>query len=193
MSSRIPLRLPLAPRAGGEAQPVIDDQIAARHPQDGWQLADPLPIGTGSRRRLRGLIEALLPPPPAPRPEGIEERIAQHMLKVLRYFPRIVGTVGFPLLLFVLEWSPLWYRLRPRRLSRLPAAEASALLARLARSRLEPLRLLLLGPKALVLSSYFDQDEVHRALDYDPRPFVAERIALRERLRQGPAFAKGTP
>jgi hypothetical protein len=189
MSRRPPLRLPLAPRADGESNQA--DPTGARHPDDGWRLAEPWPLGKASRRRLRALVAALLPPPPAPRPADIEDRIVEHMLRVMRYFPRVMAAVGFPLLLFVLEWAPLWYRLRPRRLSALPVADASALLARLATSRFEPLRLLLLAPKALVLSTYFDQDEVHRALDYEPRAFYGDRRALREELR--PILRKAAP
>jgi hypothetical protein len=187
--SRRPLRLPLAPGAEGESSNLPPG--GGRHPQDGWRLADPLPMGKGSRKRLGALVKALLPPPPAPRPAGMEDRIVEHVLRVIRYFPRIVGAVALPVLLLVLEWSPLWYRGRPRRLSGLPAAEASALLARLATSRFEPLRLLLLVPKALVLSTYFDQDEVHHALHYEPRAFVGDRQALRDELR--PSLRKATP
>jgi hypothetical protein len=186
MSRRPPLRLPLAPGAEGESS-----SRPLRHPQDGWRLADPLPIGTGSRKRLRAVVEALLPPPPAPRPEGMEDRIIEHTLRVIRYFPRLVGALVLPLLLLLLEWSPLWYRARPRRLSGLPVTARSALLARLATSRFEPLRLLLLVPKALVLSTYFDQDEVHHALEYEPRAFVGDRRALRDELR--PMLRKATP
>jgi hypothetical protein len=189
MSRRPPLRLPLAPGAEGESSSQAPG--GGRHPQDGWQLADPLPIGKGSRKRLRAVVEALLPPPPAPRPEGMEDRIIEHTLRVIRYFPRLVGAVVLPLLLLLLEWSPLWYRARPRRLSGLPVAARSALLARLATSRFEPLRLLLLVPKALVLSTYFDQDEVHQALEYEPRAFVGDRRALRDELR--PVLRKATP
>jgi hypothetical protein len=35
------------------------------------------------------------------------------------------------------------------------------------------------------MSSYFDQDYVHRELDYDPTPFVAERIELRRKWVEG--------
>jgi len=43
----------------------------------------------------------------------------------------------------------------------------------------------MLGPLGLFMSSYFDQDYVHRELDYAPTPFVAERIELRGKWVEG--------
>ena len=34
---------------------------------DGWQIAEPLPMGRAGRRAFQGLIRAVLPPAPAPR------------------------------------------------------------------------------------------------------------------------------
>jgi hypothetical protein len=41
---------------------------------------------------------------------------------------------------------------------------------------------MLLAPKACILSTYFDQDEVHRALGYDPKAFMRERVERRRAL-----------
>jgi hypothetical protein len=50
-------------------------------------------------------------------------------------------------------------------------------------SRVLFIRISMLGPKGVLLSGYFDQDEVHEALDYEPLGFFRDRIALRkERL-----------
>ena len=40
----------------------------------------------------------------------------------------------------------------------------------------------MLAPKAVILSTYYDQDEVHAALDYAPRSFIRERVAHRDNL-----------
>jgi hypothetical protein len=41
------------------------------------------------------------------------------------------------------------------------------------------------GPLGLFMSTYFDQDYVHRDINYDPVPFVEARIALRRRWVAG--------
>ena len=41
------------------------------------------------------------------------------------------------------------------------------------------------GPLGLFMSSYFDQDYVHREIGYAPVPFVAERIELRRKCVEG--------
>ncbi len=38
----------------------------ARHPDDGFVLADPYAVGSTTRRGLRALISDLIPPAPAP-------------------------------------------------------------------------------------------------------------------------------
>jgi hypothetical protein len=48
--------------------------------------------------------------------------------------------------------------------------------------RLAPLRSLLIGIRSMIVGAYFDQVEVHRALDYAPVPFLRGRIRERKRL-----------
>jgi hypothetical protein len=165
-----------------------------RHPQDGWCMADPAPLSRASQRALRGVIRALLPPPPAPRPADIETRVEDQVRRMMQYMPRALR-LGFVLLLHLLDWSPLWRLRGLSRLSRAPVERASAVFAGLAQSRLLPIRMMTLAPKALVLSAYFDQDEVHRALDYDPLPFFHEGIAKRAEwlAREGAASAHHEP
>lgn len=176
------LRLPLAPDHAPPAAAGIPASVAARHPADGWHLAEPFPLGRGSIRRFRALVKALLPPAPAPSIPGIETRIVDHVRRMMRYMPRPVARLGIPFLLLALEWSPFWSRGRLRRLSSLAPGDAAQVLTGVAESRHLLVRMLMLAPKALVLSTYFDQDDVHRALNYEPRSFFAERIALRTRL-----------
>jgi hypothetical protein len=53
------------------------------------------------------------------------------------------------------------------------------------------LRTLVFVVRGLILSVYFDQSEVHRALGYDPEAFMNGRIALRRRLLQGQTASAG--
>lgn len=175
-------RLALAPAATGDL---------ARHPDDGWIFADPYPMGAGSLRVLRALIRAFLPPTPAPTEEGLELRIATHVRRMMQYMPRPTAK-GFLLTMHLLNWAPLWRLRALRTVTRLPITRSSEILADLAGSRFMVLRLLMLGPKGLILSTYFDQDLVHRELDYEPVSFTKERIALRERLLAGHADAEAS-
>lgn len=161
--------------------------LAERNPQDGFVLADPIAMGPRSARALDAMVCALLPPAPAPRPAEVEARVAVHVRRMLAYMPPALR-LGFVLLSHVIDWSPLW-RLRSfRPLHRLTRAEASEILKGLSSSHLLGLRLLLLAPKAMILSTYYDQDEVHAALDYAPRAFIRERVVLRERLLNQPTL-----
>ncbi|MCA9529894.1 MAG: hypothetical protein KC543_07140 [Myxococcales bacterium] len=155
-----------------------------RHPNDGWQLAEPYPLGGPSQRALDAIVRAMLPPPPAPQAPDMHERVATHVRVSLQYLPRWTAR-GFVVLLHLLNWSPLW-RLRAfATCSRLPRETASDVIDGIAQSRFLWLRMLALAPRALVLSTYFDQDEVHAGLGYAPKGFLRERIALRQRIEAG--------
>lgn len=156
-------------------------RMVERHPQDGWCLADPAPLSRASERALRSVVNALLPPPPAPRPADIEARVERQVRIMMQYMPPPLK-LGFTLLMRLLAWSPVWRFHSLHRLSGLPHAEASQVLAGIATSRLLPLRLMMLAPKAITLSAYFDQDEVHAMLDYEPRSFIRERTERRNEL-----------
>jgi len=155
--------------------------LAERHPRDGWILADPIAMGPRSQRALLALIHALLPPPPAPRMPDVEARVALHVRRMLAYMPRATR-LGFVLLTHLIDWSPLWRFQSLCPLHRLDRERGSLILKGLATSRWLGLRLMMLAPKAVVLSTYYDQDEVHAALDYAPGPFIRERVAYRETL-----------
>lgn len=167
--------------AAGRNSEKSHDTLVERHPQDGWCLADPAQLSRGSERAVRGVVWALLPPAPAPRPQDIEERVTRQVRCMMQYMPPALR-LGFVVLMRALFWAPLW-RLRGfGPLSRLSQREASKTLASVAQSRFFPLRLMMLAPKAIVLSAYFDQDEIHAALDYEPRAFIRERIERRAEL-----------
>jgi hypothetical protein len=174
-------RLPtLSPEATGDPQ---------RHPDDGFRLAEPYPMSERSLRVLQALADAILPPPPAPRGPAIDERVIRHVRVLLQYMPRITA-FGFVLLLHLLNLAPVWRLAHVRPLTRLSVAEASAVLHGIAISRILPVRMLMLGPKGVLLSGYFDQDEVHAALGYEPLGFFRDRIALRARLVAGEGAAE---
>lgn len=155
-----------------------------RHPDDGWIFADPFPMGSPARRAFRGLIRAICPPAPAPQLPDLEDRIELQVRRHMQYMPRIVA--------FALRYSfrlvdnlPRLFFWSRRRLHRLESAEARTFVGRLAGSRFPPLRELISAVRGIVLSTYFDQDEVHVALNYAPREFVRGRIAVRNRLLEG--------
>jgi hypothetical protein len=171
----------------GKKLPIADVSKpgdARRHPDDGYPIADPYPVDAKTERAVRSLMRVLLPERDAPRSADLDERVYHQMLIGLMYMPS-QSAKGILAVFRMLEWAPVW-RLKGRKpLSELPRDEASAILSEIASSPLLPVRLLMLAPKALIFSAYFDQDEVHRALDYDPISFTRERIALRQRILAG--------
>jgi hypothetical protein len=157
---------------------------ARRHPDDGYPIADPYPVDAATEKAIRSLMRVLLPEGDAPRSADLDERVYHQMLVGLMYMPA-QSAKGILAVFRLLEWAPVW-RLKGRKpLSALSRDEGSKILAEIASSRLLPMRLLMLAPKGLMFSAYYDQDEVHRALDYDPVAFTRERIALRQRILAG--------
>ena len=150
---------------------------------DGWQIADPLPMGRAGRRAFQGLIRAVLPPAPAPRSAELVERIELQARRLLRYMPRTVQVL-LPLAIRALEWVPRLLLVSARRLSGLTPSVANELLERFAGLAV-PFRELVWALRGIILSIYFDQDEVHAEMRYAPSTWMRSRIALRERLRSG--------
>ena len=158
--------------------------VAARHPDDAWVMADPYPLGGIVLRALDGLVRAMCPPEPAPQLADLEERARSQVQRMLRYMKPIVA-FGFCISVVVLDWSPIWRLASFRRVQSMDRARGAALLEELGSSKAPGMRLLVLGVRGLILSVYFDQEEVHRAMDYAPRPFIEQRIQLRRRLLRG--------
>ena len=157
-----------------------------RHPAAGWTMAEPYPMGALTRRALRGLIRAVCPPPPAPQLPDLEDRIELHVRRIMRYFPPLVA-VGFVFAIHLVDWSPVWRLVALARVGRLDRDRAERVLDGLGASRIPAIRTLILGVRGVVMSTYYDQDEVHAAIGYAPIPFLRGRIALRERLVAGGA------
>lgn len=165
-------------------QPAPPDTpgIPRRHPDDDWQLADPLEVGSGSRRRLLTLADAIIPS--EPREPDTLEQVVTHVLVSLRYMPRASARLVL-LGLHLLNWSPLWRLRGLRPLTALPVDAVRRHLRAVMASRFLPVRLLSLAPRALILSTYFDQDVAHRSLGYAPEVFIRDRIELRRRWLSG--------
>ena len=161
---------------------MLLNPVQQRHPDDGWTLAVPMKVGARTRRVLLRLADAMLPP--SPRSATTLDDVTEHALVCLQYMPRLTGRL-FVLGMRFLNWSPLWRLQGVRPLTALPAEAARRQLESVARSRWLPVRLLMMGPLGLFMSSYFDQDYVHRELAYAPAPFVAERIELRRKWVEG--------
>jgi hypothetical protein len=164
--------------------------VLARHPKDGWRPADPYQMSERVREGLRALVRVLVPPPPAPQTADIVDRCELYVRRFMAHMHPLAAR-GMWLCIVLLDWAPRLMFASLRRLRNLDRERASAILNRMAESRHNLVRSILLGVRALVLSAYFDQDEVHRALHYSPVPFIRQRVKLRQRLlRPAPAIAR---
>ncbi len=155
-----------------------------RHPDDEWTIAAPFPMGGPARRAFRGLIRAVCPPAPAPQLPDLEDRIEDAVRRHMRYMPRIVA-YALRYAFRLVDNLPRVFFWNRRRLQGLEPDAAREYVGRMAASRFPPLRELISAVRGIVLSTYFDQDEVHRALNYAPRMFMNNRIELRQRLLTG--------
>jgi hypothetical protein len=162
----------------------LPEYDGARHPADGWILADPYPMRPSSVRALHLVMNALLPPKPAPRTKAIEAAVERQVRTFLQYMNPI-SAYGFVVALHLLVWAPVWRLHSLRSLRGVSPSEAGEILTEIGESKLSALRMLMVGMRGLILSAYFDQDEVHRAIDYEPVAFFRSRVALRSRLLEG--------
>ncbi len=171
------------------ALPVVDSTPSlARHPHDSWQAAEPYPMGRSARRTLSAIIAAILPPPPAPSGEEMVNRV-EHTIRSWMPYMHWLAARGLWLSVLILEWAPLllWYRFS--RFHKLKRQDAAKLLSEMVHGRYSFLRMLVVALRGVTMSAYFDQDEVHQAMQYAPVPFMRERITRRRNLLQ-PAHAE---
>jgi hypothetical protein len=115
-----------------------------------------------------------------------EERIELHVRRMLRYMTPIVA-FGFVIAVHLVDWAPVWRFAAPRRIQRLPRERAEQVLMAMSVSRWAPVRTMILGIRGITLSTFYDQDETHRAMGYDPLPFLSEKVELRRLLLSAPA------
>ncbi|HMR08521.1 MAG TPA: hypothetical protein PKA88_22225 [Polyangiaceae bacterium] len=153
----------------------------ARRSADGFQEAAPYAMGSYTRRVFRAIIRCLMPPPPAPSSDAILDEVESVVRNWMPYMLPISAR-GLWLSILILDFAPLFLFVAPSRLHRLPQAQASTLLSEMVHGRFAFLRLLVVAMRGVVLSAYFDQDEVHRAIGYRPVAFMRDRIALRDEL-----------
>jgi hypothetical protein len=138
-------------------------------------------MGKRTRRALRGLIWAICPPPPAPRFPGFTARIELGVRRLLPYMHPLTAA-AMTLLVLLLDWAPRLLLKSWRKLHQLPPDKASHFLESLERGRWHALRTVIVPIRGAILSVYFDQDEVHRALNYTPVQFITDRVRLRAEL-----------
>lgn len=153
-----------------------------RHPDDGWTLATPMAVNARMQRVLSKLADSIIPD--EPRTPATLSEVTHHALVSLQYMPRSSAR----LLLWgarLLNWCPLWRLRGLRPLTALPVESARRHLRAVAQSRWLPIRLLMYGPVGLFMSTYFDQDYVHREIGYAPVAFVRDRIELRRKWVEG--------
>lgn len=172
-----PTRLSRLPLLSG-ALPSLD-----RHPKDGYQLAEPYPMGESTRRGLRALIVALCPSSPAPLPADLIDRVEATTRRFMQYMHPLVSR-GLWFVLVLLDFAPLFFSGVGRRLHELDSLKARTIVRALAHTRFAPLRTAILGIRGLVLSTYFDQQEVHEAIGYHPVPFIRDRLERRRLLTE---------
>lgn len=176
------LRLPLAPKNQRRKLEVVGNTVAlARHPADAWQLAEPYPMSAFTRRALGGLVRAICPPSPAPQLADLLPRVELHVRRFMRYMSPLAAR-GLWLAILLLDWFPRFSLQSFWRLQSLDRRESERLLTSLVASRFALARTLVMGVRGVILCAYFDQDEVHRALDYAPVPFMTERTSRRLEL-----------
>jgi hypothetical protein len=117
-----------------------------------------------------------------PRGHGFDQPIDDDVLaevdRTVPFMPRPLRIL-FPLGLRLLEWGPLLFAARPTRLSRMPREEALALCERWLRSRAGPIRMLMLGVRALVYLAFFQHPTVLEAMGVRWDRRMAETVRLR--------------
>jgi hypothetical protein len=160
---------------------ALEKGILARHPMDGFKMADPYPMGPSTLRALRALIVALCPTLPAPQPADLLERVEQGARRFMAYMNPAVAWL-MCVCIRILDLLPLVLLQAPRRLVRLSPEQARRFITQLSHTRFSLVRTVLAGLRGLVLSVYFDQSEVHAQMGYAPVRFIRERLALRRSL-----------
>ena len=153
----------------------------ARRSTDGWKRAAPYPMGRYVRRVFRFLVECMMPPPPAPNSKELVDEVENVVRSWMPYMLPLSAR-GLSLSILLLDLAPIFLFVAPRRLHKMRPERASALLSEMVHGRFAFLRLLVVALRGVVMSAYFDQEEVHRAISYRPVAFMRERIALRAGL-----------
>lgn len=162
------------------------DGTLARHPKDAFVFAEPYPMSPGLVRVFHGVIRALCPTDVAV--PDLERRIEDQVRRMMRYMNPAVAA-AFTVALRVLDWAPIWRFEKARLLHELTPEEASAIVERVAQSRIALLGDMVAGARAAVLAPYYDLEEVGEHIGWRPAPFIRERLQAVARIRAGAAPA----
>jgi hypothetical protein len=164
--------------------------IAGRAPvpttTDRFVRAQPDKLSPGSARAFRALARAICPVESVPGFPDAIERVEAYVLGQLPYMNPVIRWALGPLCRLV-DWSPVWRLRGVRPLRSLSREKATAELDGMVHSPFALVRNAFYPVKALILAGYYDQPEVHTAMNYEPLPFIRERIAFRDRLMAGEA------
>lgn len=161
---------------------MVPSPVLQRHPDDSWTLATPRRVSARMHSVLLVLADAIIPT--KPRTDTTLEEVTRHALVCLQYMPQSSARL-FLVGMRLLNWAPVWRFRGLRPLTQLSREQARRHLVAVTQSRWLPIRLSMYGPLGLFMSTYFDQDCAHRAIDYDPVPFVQSRIELRRKWIEG--------
>jgi hypothetical protein len=172
----IPIEATESPTRRRHYQPSLSPTV-----DDGW-IIDGRPLSSSTERALAGLVRGLCPPEPPL--ENLEDRMASCARRMTAYMHPTTAW-GFWFSVHALDWSPIW-RLRGwRRIQHLTPEAAATALTELDASRWVIIRSMLVAVRAIILSQFFDQPEVHEAMGYTPVGFTRQRIALRNTRYRG--------
>jgi hypothetical protein len=166
--------------------PVLGSETGQllRHPDDGWELAQPLPMGKITRNALRSVIRAFCPIQTGPWNDEYMDRLEVQVRTLMSYMDPLFAK-GLCLLFILTDWAPIW-RLRSwRRLRSIDRHKGIKVIDGILHGQIFFLRQMMLAVRAAIFSAYYDQPEVHFEIGYHPVPWMRDRIALRRRLLAG--------
>ena len=136
-------------------------------------------LGKTSRAIVASLAGTVLPA------EGRDKATIRYVVRFVDDFVPFMPALmrrGFPLGLLLLQWGTLATMLALKPFTLLSARAKERYLERWAKSPIALFRALAQGVRGLILSAYYEQPEVHRALGYTPTEFLEECRARRAEL-----------
>jgi hypothetical protein len=163
------------PAGGAAPAPLVQDRFVRAVPET---------LSARARRAFQAIATAVCPVEAGPEFPDAIARVEGYILAQLPYMNPVIRWAFGPLCR-VVDWSPLWRFRGLRPIHALSRERATAELDGMVHSRFALVRNAFYPVKALILAGYYDQPEVHVALDYAPVPFIAERTAFRARLMAG--------
>ncbi|MEZ4268936.1 MAG: hypothetical protein R3F39_21475 [Myxococcota bacterium] len=172
-----PAEKPVFPIAGSVPVPSTVDRFVRAQPET---------FSAGSQRAFRALARAVCPVEVGPDFPDVIGRIEGYVLGQLPYMNPVIRWALGPLCRLV-DWSPVWRFRGLRPIRSLSREKATAELNGMVHSPFSLVRNAFYPVKALILAGYYDQPEVHTAMNYEPLPFIRERVAFRARLMAGEA------